>query len=76
MHYVELCTPQQNIRVYCQDLHKENPATSTITTLGTVALPEKVTNVSAPRIPGSKHCAVYFIVCHVTQIRFTFIKFL
>jgi hypothetical protein len=38
-------------------ISKENPATSTITTLGTVDLPdeEEVTDVSAPRIPGSKH---------------------
>jgi hypothetical protein len=68
-----LNTTQQNVGVYCQDL-QENPATSTTTTLGAVDLPEEVTDVSAPRKLGSKHCALYFITCHVIQICFIFFK--
>jgi hypothetical protein len=60
---------------YTARISKENPATSTITTLGTVDLPEDVTDVSDPRIPGSKHSAVYFIACQIMQICLIFFKF-
>jgi hypothetical protein len=57
---------------YTARISKENPLTSTIT-LGMVDLPaEEVTDVSAPRLPDSKHCAVNITACHVLQIYFIF----